>query len=142
MTVNPELIRKSFAAVEPHGAQVAGYFYDHLFANNPAVRPLFAEHLGEQRDRLWAALGALVANLENTDTLLGMLQDLGRRHAGYGALPRHYPAVGASLLTTLEHYAGDAWTPETAASWAAVYSLISGTMTEAMAQIPPPASAP
>ncbi|MEV8565378.1 globin domain-containing protein [Streptomyces sp. NPDC051322] len=106
------------------------------------MRPLFAEHLGEQRDRLWAALGALVANLENTGTLLGMLQNLGRRHAGYGALPEHYPAVGASLLTTLEHYAGDSWTPEAAASWAAVYSVISRTMTEAMAQVSPPAPAP
>ncbi|SHL77111.1 globin family protein [Actinacidiphila paucisporea] len=128
MTADLSLIRSSFKVVEPHGTQVTAYFYDHLFANNPGVRPLFAPHIDEQRDRLWAALGALVANLENTDTLTDMLQNLGRRHAGYGALPEHYPAVGASLIATLRHYAGDAWTPAVEESWTAVYGVISSTM--------------
>src|SRR4051812_8744584 len=72
MTADLTLIRSSFTAVQPQGTQVAAYFYDHLFAHNPGVRPLFAPHIDEQRDRLWAALGALVANLENTETLIGM----------------------------------------------------------------------
>lgn len=131
MTADLSLIRSSFTAVQPHGTQVTEYFYEHLFANNPGVRPLFATHLDEQRDRLWAALGALVSNLENTEALTSMLQNLGRRHAGYGALAEHYPAVGASLIATLQHYAGDAWTPAVEESWTAVYGVISGTMVAA-----------
>jgi hemoglobin-like flavoprotein len=131
MTADLSLIRGSFAAVQPHGSQVTEYFYDHLFDHHPGVRPLFAAHLDEQRDRLWAALGALVSNLENTDALIGMLQNLGRRHAGYGALAEHYPAVGASLIATLRHYAGDAWTPAVEESWTAVYGVISSTMVAA-----------
>ncbi|MFI1563799.1 globin domain-containing protein [Streptomyces sp. NPDC020490] len=130
-TPDPSLIRSSFAAVQPHGPQLTAYFYDHLFTHNPDVRPLFAAHLDEQRDRLWAALGALVANLENTETLVGMLQNLGRRHAGYGALAEHYPAVGSSLIAALRHYAGDAWTPAVEESWTAVYGVISDTMVAA-----------
>ncbi|NUS16004.1 MAG: globin [Streptomyces sp.] len=131
MTADLSLIRSSFAAVQPYGTQVTGYFYEHLFANNPEVRPLFAPHIGDQSDRLWAALGALVANIENTETLVGMLQNLGRRHVGYGALAEHYPAVGASLIATLRHFAGDAWTPEIEESWTAVYGVISTTMISA-----------
>lgn len=131
MTADLSLIRSSFSAVQPHGTQVTQYFYDHLFANNPEVRPLFAAHLDEQRDRLWAALGALVANLENTETLVGMLQNLGRRHVGYGARSEHYPAVGGSLIATLQHFAGDAWTPETEKAWTELYGVISSTMVAA-----------
>ncbi|MFJ6212144.1 globin domain-containing protein [Streptomyces sp. NPDC092296] len=131
--MDPALIKSSFSAVQPHGTDVTAYFYDHLFEHHPEVRGLFAEHLDEQRDRLWAALGAVVSNLEDTPTLVGMLQNLGRRHAGYGALPAHYPAVGASLIATLEHFAGDAWTPEVEASWAAAYAVISSTMIDAAA---------
>ncbi|UWE09099.1 globin family protein [Actinacidiphila bryophytorum] len=131
MTADLSLIRSSFTAVQPHGTQVTEYFYEHLFANNPQVRPLFATHLDEQRDRLWAALGALVSNLENTEALTSMLQNLGRRHAGYGALAEHYPAVGASLIATLQHYAGDEWTPAVEESWTAVYGVISSTMVAA-----------
>jgi hemoglobin-like flavoprotein len=133
VTINPVLIKSSFAIVEPHGADVAGYFYQHLFEHNPGVRSLFAEHLSDQQDRLWAALGALVTHLEDTETLVGILQDLGRRHAAYGALPEHFPAVGASLLATLAHFAGEeAWTPEVEESWTAVYGVVSGTMSEAL----------
>ncbi|WP_406201635.1 globin domain-containing protein [Kitasatospora sp. NBC_01560] len=132
MTIDPVLIKSSFAVVEPHGAAVAGYFYQHLFEHSPEVRELFAEHLDEQQDRLWAAIGALVTHVEDPGTLVGLLRDLGTRHAGYGALPGHFPAVGASLLATLAHFAGEAWTPETAASWAAVYGVVAGTMTQAL----------
>ncbi len=128
MTINSVLIKSSFAVVEPHGTAVAGYFYQHLFEHNPAVRGLFAEHVDEQRDRLWAALGTLVGHLDDTDTLLGLLRGLGTRHAGYGALVEHFPAVGASLLAALAHHAGDAWTEETEASWTALYGVISDTM--------------
>lgn len=131
MTVDPSLIRSSFKVVEPNGSQVTAYFYEHLFAHHPEVRSLFAPHIDEQRDRLWAALGALVANIENPETLTGMLQNLGRRHVGYGALPEHYPAVGASLIATLQHYAGDAWTPAVEESWTGVYGVISDTMVAA-----------
>ena len=131
MALDHSLIRSSFEAVKPHGSQVTEYFYDHLFANNPGVRPLFSAHLDAQRDRLWAALGALVANLDKTDTLVGMLQNLGRRHAGYGALPEHYPAVGESLIAALRHYAGDAWSPEVEKAWVEAYDVISSTMAAA-----------
>ncbi|WP_354641432.1 globin family protein [Kitasatospora camelliae] len=133
------MIKSSFAVVEPHGSQVTAHFYRHLFEHNPQVRGLFAEHLDEQQDRLWAAVGALVTHLEDTETLVGILRDLGRRHAGYGAVPEHFPAVGASLLAALEHFAGDAWTPEAAESWTAVYGVVAGTMGEAMAEAVPSA---
>ncbi|WP_327678800.1 globin domain-containing protein [Kitasatospora sp. NBC_00458] len=132
MTINPVLIKSSFAVVEPHGVVVAEYFYQHLFEHSPGVRGLFAEHIDEQRDRLWAALGVVVAHLEETDTLVGVLRDLGARHARYGALVEHFPAVGASLLATLAHFAGEAWTEETEASWTAVYGVITDTMGQAL----------
>ncbi|GAA5004428.1 globin domain-containing protein [Kitasatospora paranensis] len=137
MSIDPVLVKRSFAAVEPHGSEVTAYFYRHLFDHHPGVRGLFAEHLDDQQDRLWAALGALVANLESTDTLVGILRDLGSRHAGYGALPEHFPAVGDSLIATLRHYAGDTWTPEAEASWAAVYGVVADTMGSAMAAAGP-----
>ena len=138
MTINPVLVKSSFAAVEPHGAVVAEYFYRHLFEHNPGVRDLFAEHLTDQQDRLWAALGALVTHLEDTETLVGILRDLGRRHAAYGALPEHFPAVGASLLATLRHFAGEeTWTPEVEESWTAVYAVVADTMVQAMAAAGP-----
>lgn len=132
MSIDPILVKSSFAAVEPHGTEVTAWFYQHLFEHHPDVRVLFAEHLDDQQDRLFAALGALVEHLEDTDTLVGILTGLGRRHAGYGALPEHFPAVGVSLLATLRHFAGDAWSPQAEAAWAAVYGVVADTMGRAL----------
>ncbi|GAA2083345.1 globin family protein [Kitasatospora saccharophila] len=134
VTIDPTLIKTSFAAVEPHGSEVTAYFYAHLFEHHPDVRKLFAEHMNEQQDRLWAAIGTLVNRLDDTDTVVNVLQGLGRRHVGYGALPEHFPAVGASLLASLAHFAGDAWTPEIEASWTALYGVITDVMSAAMAE--------
>jgi hemoglobin-like flavoprotein len=57
-----------------------------------------------------------------------VLSGLGRRHVRYGALPEHYPAVGASLLATLEHFAGEAWTTDVAAAWTELYGVVTETM--------------
>ncbi|MGW4383628.1 globin domain-containing protein [Kitasatospora sp. NPDC004531] len=137
MTIDSALIKSSFAAVEPHGSDVTAYFYAHLFEHNPGVRKLFAEHLDEQQDRLWAAISTLVDRLDDTETVVDVLQGLGRRHAGYGALPEHFPAVGASLIAALAHFAKDAWTPAAEASWTALYGVVTevmgGALTEAAA---------
>ncbi|HEX4790616.1 MAG TPA: globin domain-containing protein [Actinospica sp.] len=136
MALDTALIKAGYAAVEPHGTAVTGYFYEHLFEHNPAVRPLFAEHIGEQRDRLWTTLGVLVAKLDDLGTVVKLLEGLGRRHVGYGALPEHYPAVGASLLAALEYFAGpEAWTSEMAAAWTELYGVVAETMIGAAAQV-------
>ncbi|AUG78375.1 hypothetical protein CFP65_3585 [Kitasatospora sp. MMS16-BH015] len=141
MTINPVLIKSSYGVVEPHGTEVTAWFYRHLFEHNPGVRSLFAAHLDEQQDRLWAAIGALVTHLEDPDALLPLLRGLGERHAAYGALPAHLPAVGASLLATLAHFAGPAWTPETERAWTAVYGVAAETIGAAMTPAPSPDAA-
>ncbi|MEV6208716.1 globin domain-containing protein [Kitasatospora sp. NPDC051914] len=134
MSIDPVLVKSTFASVESHGTEVTAWFYRHLFEHHPDVRPLFAEHMDEQQDRLFAALGTLVSQLEDTDALVGSLTALGRRHAAYGALPEHFPAVGASLIATLRHFAGDTWSPEAEAAWAAVYGIVADTMGRALAE--------
>jgi NAD(P)H-flavin reductase len=46
-------------------------------------------------------------------------------------LAEHYDVVGASLLFTLQHFSGAAWTEELAADWTAAYTLLAQVMIEA-----------
>nr|WP_196791555.1 globin domain-containing protein [Motilibacter deserti] len=132
-------MRDSFEVVGANGDEVPLFFYSHLFLNYPETRSLFPVSMMTQRDRLFAALGHIVTNVDNVDVLVPFLQDLGRDHRKFGTLAGHYPAVGASLLATLEHFAGDAWTPELAADWAEAYGVIASVMTEAAGQSDDPA---
>jgi hemoglobin-like flavoprotein len=59
------------------------------------------------------------------------VQDLGRRHAGYGVTDAHYETVGAALLWTLEKALGPAFTSEVRDAWATVYGVLASVMKDA-----------
>jgi NAD(P)H-flavin reductase/hemoglobin-like flavoprotein len=120
-------MRASFGKAAAHGDQAPLWFYSHLFLTHPETRDMFPVSMARQRDRLFTALGTVLARVDDLDSLLPILQQLGRDHRKFGALAAHYPAVGASLLATLEHF-DDEWSDELAASWAEAYGVIADVM--------------
>ncbi|MHA7984440.1 globin domain-containing protein [Rathayibacter sp. CAU 1779] len=129
--VDTVALKRTWSQVAAHGDAVPGFFYAHLFLAHPEVRDLFPVTMATQRDRLVKALGRMVSNVDNIGEVVGYIQDLGRDHRKFGTIAGHYPAVGASLLATLKHFLGDAWTPELASDWAEAYGLIAATMIDA-----------
>jgi NAD(P)H-flavin reductase/hemoglobin-like flavoprotein len=127
-------LKASFAAVAAYGDEIALFFYSHLFLGHPELRGMFPVSMAGQRDRLLNALGRIVSDVSNADSLVTFLQGLGREHRKFGTLAEHYPAVGASLLATLAHFSGPAWTPDLANDWAEAYGLIASVMSEAAAE--------
>lgn len=132
MTPNAQrLVRESFAKVAPNATAVGSMFYERLFVLDPALRPLFKGDMGEQGRKLMAMIGTAVANLHRLHTILPTVQDLGRRHAGYGVEPSHYQTVAEALLWTLEQGLGGEFTPETRQAWAECYTTVASAMQQA-----------
>jgi NAD(P)H-flavin reductase/hemoglobin-like flavoprotein len=123
-------MRASFGKAAAAGDEAPLYFYSHLFLSHPETRRLFPVSMAHQRDRLFAALGEVMARVDDLDSLVPILQELGRDHRKFGTVAEHYPAVGASLLATLEHF-DDEWSPELAQDWTAAYQLIAKVMIDA-----------
>jgi NAD(P)H-flavin reductase len=123
-------MRANFAKAAATGDEAPLYFYSHLFLSHPETRAMFPVSMAHQRDRLFAALGDVVARVDDLEALVPILQQLGRDHRKFGTLAAHYPAVGASLLATLEHF-DDEWTPELAKSWSEAYDVVATVMIQA-----------
>jgi NAD(P)H-flavin reductase/hemoglobin-like flavoprotein len=123
-------MRASFAKAAAHGDEAPLWFYSHLFLTHPETRALFPVSMAHQRDRLFSALGDVVAWVDELDRLVPVLQQLGRDHRKFGTVAEHYPAVGASLLATLEHF-DDEWDDDLAKSWTKAYELVADVMVEA-----------
>ena len=126
-----QLVRNSFALVQPIAPQAAALFYNILFATDPALRQLFRGDMAQQGERLMGMIASAVRLLDQPEVLMPVLRGLGQRHGGYGVLDAHYATVGGALLLTLEQGLGEAFTPEVHEAWTAVYGLISRTMIEA-----------
>jgi NAD(P)H-flavin reductase/hemoglobin-like flavoprotein len=124
-------MRKSFDKVAANGDEVPLFFYSHLFISHPEVRQMFPVSMMHQRDRLFSALGHIVAKVDDVDRLVPYLQQLGRDHRKFGTVAAHYPAVGASLIATLAHFAGDDWSAELEADWTEAYTLVADVMSAA-----------
>jgi len=124
-------LRESFAHVAMHGDELPLFFYSDLFIKHPEVRDLFPVSMAAQRGHLVDALVKIVAQVDSVDELTTFLQGLGRDHRKFGVIADHYDAVGDSLLATLEHFSGPAWSPGLASDWKAAYGLIGSVMTAA-----------
>lgn len=103
-------------------------FYSRLFVAVPEVREMFPLSMSLQRDRLVAALGYTVSNVDDLDRLAPYLQQLGCDHRRFGVHPDHYGPVGDALLATLGDFLGREWTVDLAHDWADAYALVASTM--------------
>ncbi|MGP1375363.1 MAG: globin family protein [Almyronema sp.] len=128
-TLQIELLEQSFEKVKPQANEFVTSFYNNLFTDYPAAKPLFAHtNMSEQGNKLLQSLVLVVENLRKPDKLSGALRGLGARHVKYGALPEHYPLVGNSLLKTFRQHLGSDWTPEVQQAWVEAYGAITEIM--------------
>ena len=131
-TMTPDqktLVQKTWKMAAPNAEAVAQLFYQRLFTLDPVIERLFAgSNMAAQRGKLVQALRLAVEGLDDLDGLVPVIEDLGRRHVGYGVEASHYDTVGAALLWTLGRGLGQAWTAETKAAWTEVYGLLAGVM--------------
>jgi hemoglobin-like flavoprotein len=125
------LIKASWAKVVPIADTAADIFYNKLFELDGSLKAMFPADLGEQKKKLMQTLGRVVASLDDLPAVLPAVQDLGKRHVGYGVKPAHYATVGAALLDTLQAGLGEAFTPPVKAAWTDAYGTLSKVMIEA-----------
>ncbi|GAA3248627.1 FAD-binding oxidoreductase [Pseudonocardia petroleophila] len=123
-----EIIRSSWAVVEPQTENVGRHFYATLFSRAPETRDLFPVNMEVQRSRLLRALVHVVQMVDQPDDLVPFLEQLGRDHRKFGVLAEHYDAVGVALLSAVGEYAGAAWTPEVEKVWHDAYTVVAKAM--------------
>ena len=124
-------VQQSWALIDPIADLAAELFYTNLFAQAPAMRPLFDGDLDVQGARLMAMMGRAIQNLDEPAIFRPMLAALGTRHHAYGVTDTHYEIYGRALLQTLAQSLGIAYTPEVNEAWTEVYASIRAAMVSA-----------
>ncbi len=129
------LVQTSWQKVVPIKDKAAELFYAKLFELDPALKPLFKGDIAEQGRKLMAMINTVVNKLDDLGDIVPAVQDLGKRHVGYGVKDSHYDTVAASLLWTLGAGLGDAFTSEVEAAWTDAYTILANAMKEAAATV-------
>ncbi len=129
------LVQSSYKIIEPVAADVARNFYSRLFEIDPSLRAMFRGDMDEQGRKLMQMIGYAVGALRHIDRIVPAVEDLGRRHAGYGVTDDHYTKVAAALLWTLTKCLGPAFTAEMCEAWIAVYGALTVAMKRGAASV-------
>ena len=111
------LVRDSFEALRPMAGPVVLLFYGKLFEVAPSVRPMFLNDITLQGRKLMDMLSAIVEALDDFQSIRARLEDLGRKHAGYGVRPEHYETLTSALLWTLAEALGADFDARTSEAW-------------------------
>ena len=125
------LVQSSFSKVVPIADKAAEIFYNKLFEMDPALKPLFKGDIKEQGAKLMSMIGTAVNGLDNLDSIVPAVQNLGKNHVKYGVEESHYDTVGGALLYTLEKGLGDDFTPDVKDAWTEVYNTLATVMKDA-----------
>jgi len=128
------LVHESWQHVQAFSETAAQLFYLRLFALDPSLRGMFRGEMREQGRKLVAMMSVAVNGLARIETLVPVIEALGRRHAGYGVKDEHYATVAAALLWTLEQGLGARFTGEVREAWTTAYGLLAATMQDAARQ--------
>ena len=126
------LVQKSLEELPPQAT--AEMFYERLFELAPQLESLFKTDRRIQGEKLMGMLSAAVNGLGQIESIVPIVQELGRRHAQYGVELVHYEVVGTALLWTLEQVLEDGFSPAVEQAWIDAYELLSSTMTDAAYQ--------
>ncbi|MEZ5595692.1 MAG: globin domain-containing protein [Pseudomonadales bacterium] len=123
-----ELVRSTFAQLERCGSTAIDLFYQNLFAARPDLAAMFSGSRRRQSQKFLVSLKVIVTALGQPERSIEVLEQLGRRHAGYGVRREHYDLAGGVLMVTLAQYFGAAFADETAEAWKRAFDLIAGVM--------------
>jgi hemoglobin-like flavoprotein len=121
-------LRVSLAGLLIRGDQFAATFYRMLFERYPALKQMFRTDMAQQRSKLAQSLAWIVMHLDRRAELVPTIRELGRRHAGYGAAPEHYPLVRDTLIDAMAITAGAEWSADLAEDWRISIDLIAHHM--------------
>ena len=130
------LVQGTWQKVVPIKDKAAELFYGKLFELDASLKPMFKGDMKEQGGKLMAMITAAVGGLTQLDKLVPAVQDLGKRHAGYGVKNEHYGTVATALVWTLEQGLGPAFTPDVKAAWVKTYTTLAKVMLDAAATAP------
>jgi nitric oxide dioxygenase len=121
-------VRATLPAVRGAVMEIAGRFYESMFAEHPGLLNLFnrgSRASGEQRKALAGAVVAYAEHLTGTGDvpMRPVVSRIAHKHVSLGIKPEQYTVVGRHLLGAVKEVLGEAVTPEVASAWDEVYWL-------------------
>ncbi|SCU98941.1 LANO_0F00254g1_1 [Lachancea nothofagi CBS 11611] len=122
-----DTVKATVGVLEQHGTTITSVFYHNMLSEHEELKNVFNDTnqtRGVQSTALAATVLAAAKSIENLETLLTQVVQIGHKHRALQVKPEHYPIVGKYLLGAIKEVLGDAASPEIMNAWAEAYDAI------------------
>lgn len=128
------LVQSILEKVFPFMNEVSQMFYDELFKRDPSLKSLLNTtdtHI--QRQMVINMLSVVTQGINNRfEALIPLMHDIYNRHSEfYHVKPTYYLTAGKALITVLEKYIGEDFTPAVKNAWLEFYNAMVESMLNA-----------
>lgn len=130
------MIEATLPIVGAHIGRISELFYDKLFAAAPSLRTDLFNRTNQENREQQKALASSVAAFatllvtEDAADIDAIMARIAAKHASLGVQAPHYEVVRHQLFAAIAEVLGDAVTPEVAAAWREVYTLMANSLIE------------
>lgn len=121
------IIKATVPVLEEHGTKITKKFYELMFNNHPELKNIFNQtnqRKGDQPKALANTVYAAALHIDQLESILPVVTQIGHKHKSLNIKPEHYPIVGKHLLLAMKEVLGDAATDEIIDAWAKAYDVI------------------
>lgn len=122
-----EIIKSTVPVLEARGKEITTRFYQLMFSNHPELLNIFNhanQRLGRQQGALANAVYAAAKHIDQLETILPVVKQIGHKHRSLGVKAEQYPIVGKHLLLAIKDVLGEAATEEILDAWTKAYQVI------------------
>ncbi len=126
------LVKRSMGRLFSELPKLCALTYEELFKTAPTLRALFPSDITSQEEKLVHALKLAIDGLSKPERLAPLLQELGRRHLGYGARPEHFASLERALLSAIGQLDAAAFDADLERAWRRAFAFIESSMRKGM----------
>jgi len=122
-----EIIQSTAPILAERGTEITSHFYKRMFQNHPELLNIF-NHANQQKGRQQTSLAntlyAAASHIDQLESILPVVKQIGHKHRSLGVRKEHYPIVGENLLAAMKEVLQEAATKEVITAWAEAYEVI------------------
>lgn len=122
-----EIVKSTVPILEKHGTKITKIFYQKMFSNHPELLNIFNhanQKKGRQPTALFNSVYAAAKHIDNLETILPVVKQIGHKHRSLGVKAEQYPIVGKHLLLALKEVLGDEASDDVIDAWKEAYDVI------------------
>ena len=131
-----QIVSETFPLIREIAIPVSLLFYGRLFDVEPSLRQLFKIDMKQQSKKFVAMLEAIVESVDDWETIVPALRELGQRHVAYGVKEQHYNTLCSALIWAFGQALQPGFDNEVRAAWTAVIRAVNEQMKIGAAAVP------